>query len=135
MSKNRGGVALTCQTLSSVWPAAAKLLPHGAPQGQGQLIFDENLFKFENGPQRKASSDLPDGAWPAARSAALWAFCRRQNAPDGRYMKHILTSQLQRETSSDQSVSCFARDHSVEHWSLFSCEVAWPAARSAAQNI
>ena len=27
---------------------------------------------------------LPDVAWPAARSAALWAFCRRQNAPEGR---------------------------------------------------
>ena len=24
-----------------------------------------------------AYSDLPDVAWPAARSAALWAFCRR----------------------------------------------------------
>ena len=24
---------------------------------------------------------LPGVAWPAARSAALWAFCRRQNAP------------------------------------------------------
>ena len=23
---------------------------------------------------------LPDVAWPAARSAALWAFCRRQNS-------------------------------------------------------
>ena len=28
---------------------------------------------------------LPDVAWPAARSAALWAFCRRQNAPEGRF--------------------------------------------------
>ena len=26
---------------------------------------------------------LPDVAWPAARSAALWAFCRRQNAQRG----------------------------------------------------
>ena len=25
---------------------------------------------------------LPDVAWPAARSAALWAFCQRQNAPE-----------------------------------------------------
>ena len=28
---------------------------------------------------------LPDVAWPAARSAALWAFCQRQNAPEGRF--------------------------------------------------
>ena len=36
------------------------------------------------------SEDLPDVAWPAARSAALWAFCRRQN-----------TFRSQRETSED----------------------------------
>ena len=30
---------------------------------------------------------LPDVAWPAARSAALWAFCRRQNAPEGLNMR------------------------------------------------
>ena len=29
---------------------------------------------------------LPDVAWPAARSAALWAFCRRQNAPEGAHL-------------------------------------------------
>ena len=28
------------------------------------------------------SKNLPDVAWPAARSAALCAFCRRQNAPE-----------------------------------------------------
>ena len=29
------------------------------------------------------TKSLPDVTWPAARSAALWAFCRRQNAPEG----------------------------------------------------
>ena len=31
----------------------------------------------------RPSFELPDVAWPAARSAALWEFCRRQNAPEG----------------------------------------------------
>ena len=39
---------------------------------------------------RMVSRALPNVAWPAARSAALWAFCRRQNAPEGRLnMKHF----------------------------------------------
>ena len=35
---------------------------------------------------------LPDVAWPAARSAALWAFCRRQNAPEGRLYETYLVA-------------------------------------------
>ena len=39
-----------------------------------------------------------DVAWPAARSAALWAFCRRQNAPEG-----------QRETTRRNVRQCMVR--------------------------
>ena len=34
---------------------------------------------------------MPDVAWPAARSAALWAFYRRPNAPEGCLTSHCQT--------------------------------------------
>ena len=55
-----------------------QVLKHGARAAAKQL----------NKPPRA----LPDVAWPAACSAALWAFSRRQNAPEGRYLEYILVS-------------------------------------------
>ena len=51
----------------------------------------------------QATSGMPDAdvAWPAARSAALWAFCRRQNAPEGKTPQNIFWSQ--HETSLRQT--------------------------------
>ena len=42
---------------------------------------------------------LPDVAWPAARSAALWAFCRRHNAPYETFWSQRETTHFRRRNS------------------------------------
>ena len=46
---------------------------------------------------------LPDVAWPAARSAALRAFCRRQNAPEERF-SNIFWSQHEPRMKLDGNI-------------------------------
>ena len=50
---------------------------------QQSLRYPGNRQNAQRAALRAAYPTLPDVAWPAARSAALWAFCRRQNAPEG----------------------------------------------------
>ena len=62
------------------------------------------------------ADNLPDVAWPAARSAALWAFCRRQNAPE-----YILVSTWdngQQRNKLDKGLTSARAKHSLAHASL-----------------
>ena len=67
------------------------LSEYPAARARASYWFDKHLVRYcrlityRYHFARIAPRALPDVAWPAARSAALWAFCRRQNAPEGRF--------------------------------------------------
>ena len=62
---------------------------------------------------------LPDVAWPAARSTAFWAFCRRQNA----LAKHCL-ARCRKAAAPRANVECAATpDKNDSYETYFGCNV------------